>query len=132
MKPYYFRKPLDAGKSYALLLVDHLKRVLKTDGTLAPVGSEFDDATFLHPMIAFPYPLETIYEAVVNVADDTDPVTCSVFVVEVDGDELIAPTTFDNWYIDPTGERDVFGSLKEPVQVTQTVVHQHYAPPIRG
>jgi hypothetical protein len=131
-RSYYFRRLRDPGKTYRLLLVAHDRRVLKTDGTLSEVGAEFDDATFLHPMTPFPSPIENVYEAVVNVAEDTDPVTCSVFVLEVVKGVVQPPTEFENWHIDPTGERDVFGALKEPVQVVQTSITQNYAPPMQG
>jgi hypothetical protein len=38
----------------------------------------------------------------------------------------------NTWTFDPTETRDVFGALKEPVKVVQTVVNQNYAPPMRG
>jgi hypothetical protein len=55
-----------------------------------------------------------------------------VLLHELDDDGQPLPTRdIENWYFDPTGQRDVFGSLKEPVRVTQTSITQHYAPPMQ-
>jgi hypothetical protein len=125
----YIEEP---GKRYGLMLVDTNRRVLKTDGTLAAVGDEFDPATFIHPLVPFPRPLESAYEASVPVAEGVEAATYSIFVLERAGDEFLTPRRLDNWHLDPSDKRDVFGALVEPVKVVQTIINQNYAPPMRG